>query len=74
MQRRTKDGVKTYKWCGTCNRGTGSWNLTHVTAEHKAGVGKRGPKPEGNNVEFNVMVDEHGTPLYRTDNDWREDA
>ena len=29
---------KNYYWCGTC----GMWNLTHLTASHTAGKGKRG--------------------------------
>jgi hypothetical protein len=36
---------KTYHWCATCNNKDGRWNLTHVTASHTTGAGRRG-KPD----------------------------
>jgi len=44
---------KIFYWCAKCNRGAGRWNLTHKTAKHQAGIGKRnnqGDGPQANNA------------------------
>ena len=41
----------TWKWCDKCFNGT--WNRTHITTEHVAGIGKRNRRRQPSSNETN---------------------